>query len=1277
MENKQYAFQQISIQNGLSSSVRNLTVSHQKGYVWIGTRSGVARFDGYEMKKYLQDNVQQILEDRNNTVWAITAKGVFAYSYLKDEFEQAYDTRQKKVVANSLCACKDGVLFGGNGIVYKYSYATRQIAPVCDLRPDSKYSITTLYQWDEETLLVINRWRRAMLINIRTKELRSAPFESDETVASFIDSKGNIWLAPYHQGIRCFDRQGKLLHEYHTGNSQLKTNVVLAITERKGQIWIGTDGGGIYLLNPANDKMMILEHEPGNPYSIPVNSILCLYNDFADNIWAGSVRGGLINIKEVGMKTYADVPPGVEYGLSEKTVLSIHQDRKDEIWVGTDGGGLNVFNPETRKFRHIQSTWSDKVSSITDIDAERLLVALFSKGVFFFDKRTEKYQPLIIVNDSINSVLCQRGKAVNLLRNTPETVLLLSDIPYSYHLTQKKFTPITPEKGATITGTLLPVYNDSTSSYLYDYKHIYRLAGNRLKVVHTCRQDTIFNSISFDEKGICWIGSNKGISYYVPATGQHAYITNNLIAKASSLVCDKRGRVWIGTEGKLFAYLIHKKEFILYGESDGVIPNEYLEKPRLLSMQGEIYMGGVNGLLQISKQLMQEPVAPPELKLADVWVGGQRMNSRIVNNRLKVTGVNGPVSIKLIASNKDIFRKPMFRYTLHGADKQISYSYQPALTLNGLPAGTYQVSASCSTRSGEWTTDYRILEVTVLPPWYRSKWFTTCCFILAFAAIIGIAWTVLRRKENKLRWAMKEHEQQVYEEKVRFLININHELRTPLTLIHAPLKQMLDSLTPDDEKYNTLQSICKQSDRMKKLLDMVLSVRKMEVGQSTLNAEEVELNPWAEQLIADFRPEAGARGIDLRYQSAEGVANLCFDKDKCTTILTNLLINAIKYSPDHSRITVSVSLAENGKRVRIAVSDEGAGLKEVDVNNLFTRFYQGNNSRPGTGIGLSYSKILAEQHGGSIGAYDHGELPGATFWFELPRDIQPGKITLQPQAYLNELLAPTQEIEGVPENSPAPEDTQDRTMLVVDDNTDLTDYLRNALQHKFKKIWIAPDGEAALRICTECHPDIVVSDIQMPRMNGYELCKRVKENFEISHTPVILLTARNDEESQLFGYKNGADVYLTKPFEVGMLYTLIRSQMKNRERMRMRYAEAGPLPQPEESTFSPADEKFLNRLNKLISDNLDSEKLAVPFLCKEMGVSRASLYSKLKALTGMSASDYINKIRMERAIWLLTHSKLNINEISDQTGFSTSRYFSTVFKQYTGCTPTQYKEEHP
>ena len=1281
-EAKQYFFQQIPSQNGLSSMVRCMEVSQEKGYVWIGTRSGIGRFDGYEQRRYLRGNVTHILEDEEHTIWVITEKGVFRYNEKEDKFTLVRDKDNNPVIASSLCLWEDGVIFGGRGRLYKYNYEDHIINLFHTLKPNGKYHISNLYQWDSHTLLATNRWAKALFIDIATGNTRPVPFNSEQIISLLIDRKGNVWVAHYNQGVSCYGRNGKQLQTYHTQNSPLKTNVVLSLEEHNGQIWMGTDGGGIHILNPQTGKISTLRYIPGDRYSLPANSILCLYNDKSNNMWAGSVRNGLINIKEVGMKTYQDVLPGQNYGLSEKTILSIYQDNDNQIWIGTDGGGINLFDPATGKFHHILSTWEEKVASITGMDKNHLLVSLFSQGLFVFHKETHRYQPLVIINDSINDILCHRGKTVNVYQNTPETILMLSETPYKYHIGKKQFIPITKGKGITdIVGTLLPINSTGEDCYLHDLEHIYKINSslNELELIFTCQTDTVFNSVSLDENGLLWIGSNYGLSYYNPVTKQYTLVPNTLINEISSLICDRQGRVWIGTEEKLFAYLIKEKKFILFGEPDGVVQNEYLEKPRLLSSSGDIYMGGVNGLLHINRHLPDEPALLPTLQLADILVGGERVYDRISNDhQLSVNEKSKPIIIKIITRDKDIFRKPMYRYTITGLNGQNIYSYLPEINLSSLPTGSYHIKAACSTRNGDWTADYDILTLIVLPPWYKSGWFILSCTLFIFVSVILIFILLLRNKETKLKWAMKEHEQQVYEEKVRFLINISHELRTPLTLIHAPLKQLMDKLTADNENYPLIQSICKQSERMKNILNTVLNVRKMEVGQSTLHVQSIQLDEWAEQLISDFKPEASVRGITLVYQPEPEIQTLCFDKEKCTTILTNLLINALKYTPDESTISISTRLSED-KRVRISISDQGPGLKDVDTNNLFVRFYQGNNSRPGTGIGLSYSKILVEQHGGNIGAYDNKNFgsPGATFWFELPLNTEPGNITLHPQEYLNTLLAPTQETESIPKQQEENKTAPNHTLLVVDDNKDLTDYLATALKDRFKTIWVAADGEEALRLCRKKRPHIVVSDIQMPRMNGYELCKQIKEDLEISHIPVILLTARNDEESQLYGYKNGADAYVTKPFEVSMLYAIICSQLHNRERMRTRYTDIGPLPPPEEGTFSSADEEFLNRLNQIITEHLDNEQLGIPFICDKIGISRASLYNKLKALTDMGANDYITQIRMERAIWLILHTELSVNDIADKTGFSTARYFSTVFKQHTGCSPTQYREKPP
>ena len=580
--------------------------------------------------------------------------------------------------------------------------------------------------------------------------------------------------------------------------------------------------------------------------------------------------------------------------------------------------------------------------------------------------------------------------------------------------------------------------------------------------------------------------------------------------------------------------------------------------------------------------------------------------------------------------------------------------------------------ASCTAKDGSWIPSQQILELTVLPPWYRTWWFTLGCALLVTGMIVETFRRTLKRKEDKLKWAMKEHEQQVYEEKVRFLINISHELRTPLTLIHAPLSRILKSLSPADTQYLPLKAIYRQSQRMKNLINMVLDVRKMEVGESKLLIQPHPLNEWIEHVSQDFVSEGEAKNIQIHYRLDPRIKIVSFDKDKCEIILSNLLINALKHSPQDTEITITSELLPEEKRVRISITDQGCGLQQVDTQKLFTRFYQGMGEQSGTGIGLSYSKILVELHGGSIGARDNSES-GATFFFELPLKLESEEIICQPKAYLNELMSDDSGKQSQEEDNFA---TAPYSILVVDDNPDLTDFLKKALGEYFKRILTASDGVEALQLIKSHTPDIIVSDVMMPRMNGYELCKNIKEDIAISHIPVILLTARDDKQSQMSGYKNGADAYLTKPFEVEMLMELIRNRLKNREHTKKRYLNAGLIPAPEESTFSQADETFLLKLNKIIQENLDSSRLDIPFICKEIGMSRASLYNKLKALTDMGANDYINKFRMEQAILLITGTEMSFTEIAEKVGFTTSRYFSTTFKQYTGETPTQYKEKH-
>ena len=1279
-----YYYKQISLKDGLPSTVRCILTDEQ-GFVWIGTRSGLGRYDGHELKKYIHQAdhphslphnlINQITEDKQNNIWILTDKGVACYQRQSDDFFIPTDEKGNNILAYSTCLMKDGVLFGSQNKVYFYNYQDSSLRLLQTFNQEPNFNITLLSLWNAHTLLCCSRWQGLLLLDLNTGKHSPPPFDCGKEIMNMlIDSQNRIWIAPYNEGIRCFTPDGKQLASYTTHNSNLNNNVVLSLAEREGQIWIGTDGGGINILEPETGRFSLLEHVPGSDnYSLPANSILCLYNDRNNNIWAGSIRNGLISIREVSMKTYTDVLPGSDRGLSNNTVLSLYQEADDRIWIGTDGGGLNLFNPLTEKFTHFPSTWEDKVASICPFTSGNLLLSIFSQGVFVFSPSTGKKTPFIIIDSETSTRLGSRGKTVNLFQNTPHSVLLLGDHVYRYNLKEQTFSIATEQQGADIIGAILPVTNYQNYTYLNDTKHIFRLDNrtNRLEVLYQCGGDTLLNSVSRDEYGNFWIGNNYGLIHYHPATQKQTPMPTSLFGEVIQIVCDQQGKVWIGTDNMLFAWLIKEKKFVLFGESDGVIQNEYLSKPRLLSSQGNIYMGGVKGLLHINSNLPLITSEFPQLQLSDVIINGESVNDKLSGTPVGISAPwNSNITIRIMSKEKDIFRQKVYRYQIEGLNDQQIESYNPELAIRSLPPGSYKIMASCTAKDGSWIPSQEVLELTILPPWYRTWWFILCCAIFIAAIIVETFRRTLKRKEEKLKWAMKEHEQQVYEEKVRFLINISHELRTPLTLIHAPLSRILKSLSAEDTQYLPIKAIYRQSQRMKNLINMVLDVRKMEVGESKLQIQPYALNQWIEHVSQDFVSEGEAKNVRIRYQLDPQVNTVSFDKDKCEIILSNLLINALKHSPQDAEITITSELLSEKNSVRISIIDRGNGLKQVNTQKLFTRFYQGTGEQSGTGIGLSYSKILVELHGGSIGAQDNQDA-GATFFFELPLRQQSEEIICHPKAYLNELMSDDNK-EQQPEEDNF--DTSPYSVLVVDDNPDLTDFLKKSLGEYFKRVVIASDGMEALQLTKSHVPDIIVSDVMMPRMNGYELCKNIKEDITISHIPIVLLTARDDKQSQLSGYKNGADAYLTKPFEIEMLMEIVRNRLKNRESIKKRYLNAGLVPAPEESTFSQADETFLLKLNKIIQEHLDSSHLDVTFICKEIGMSRASLYNKLKALTDMGANDYINKFRMEKAITLITHTDMSFTEITEKIGFTTSRYFSTAFKQYTGETPTQYKE---
>lgn len=1270
-----FYFKQISIKEGISQSTVQSILCDNQQILWLGTKNGLNRYDGYELKKYFNvsgdstslpgNNIFFILEDAQKEIWMGTQNGICRYDAEKNKFKVPL-VNGEPIYSCCYSLRKEGVVFVGNGAIYQYSYATGEITKNLIVGEARKEYFTLCRKWDEETLLIAGRFSKPYLLDIKTGKMQ--PFAKNDIrniTALFVESKQRIWIAQYNKGVYCMNEKGEIVKRYTTRNSKLGSNIVLSFLVRQQQLWMATDGGGINILDRNTGEFSLIEHVPGESNTLPVNAITCLYKDEEDNVWAGSVRGGVFGIRSVNMKTYSDVPLGDSNGLSDMSVISLLEDDGNLLWVGTDGGGINRFDPIRNRFTHYPDTYKEKVSSIYKLNEEELLLSIFGKGLYRFNKKNGKRRPLPVIDERTTDSIYSVGVSIIIHPGKNNEVYLLGVGTFLLDTHTLKFQSIASPSPVF---WAQPFYHSKKYSYLWSHKAIYRLdhREHSFEKVWTLKDERKVSCACHDGKHTLYIGTTAGLLSYDMKTKKNKILSDFYL---TSILYERPDRIWIGAQNKLFAYNPVKERFAVFGNSDGVSPNELLARPVCATLGDDIYMGGSMGLLRINKKNLSQDSLAPQLLLSRMEQDGTPLeikNSQMSEITIPWNFRN--VQFYFNVKEKNFFREKTFRYTISGDGSSVVESGKPVLSLYSLPAGKYAISAQCDMQNGEWTPPAAYVLLTVLPPWWKSTGAILAYVLLGIAgAWIAILYYI-RKSKRRLREEMEIHERKVNEEKIQFLININHELRTPLTLIYAPLKRLIDSHEPLSEN-TQLRSIFRQAQRMKNIINMVLDVRKMEVGKEQLNFSVCKLNEWITMLSNDFRGEFESKDIQLEVELDKRIRQFIVDQEKLEKAFTNILMNALKFSNPPSCVKVITLRIENG--VRISVTDQGIGLGK-HPEKLFQRFYQGEHDRGGTGIGLSYSKLLIEIQGGTIRAFNNPDV-GATFAIELPKRMKSKKTVCASKPYINELLSG----ETVKEAGAEDFSLQQYSLLIVEDESDLRSFLKDCFKDKFNKVYVAENGESGFQQVINSHPDIVVSDVMMPVMDGYELCRCIKNDLRCSHIPVILLTARGDLPSLVTGYKTGADAYLPKPFDDEVLISLIQTQMKNREYIKKKYKNGqGSALASQEITFSNADEMFIEKFNDLIANHMDSGDLDVEFLAREMGMSRSSLYNKINLLLDISIGDYINKQRMSAAEHLVIHTDMSFQEIAERTGFSTQRYFSKVFKDIYGIPPSKYRESN-
>lgn len=1277
-----YYFKQLGIREGLSQSKVQSILNDYKGYMWIGTESGLNCYDRDRLKHFLHqegddtslpsDDILFVAEDASRNLWVATLNGICLYDRMNECFHPVMYENRPIYIASYLLL-EDGILFGGTGTLYKYEYESSRLVKLVlpKLAPFSPFMNMLLY--DSDRVLINTQWYGVYLYDLRTTSLEKLDYLSERNYPCFFkDSNGYLWASSYGNGLFCY-KEGREVKHFSTSNSPLTYDVIHDMVEKDNQLWLATDGGGINIISLDDYSFTHLQYKPDDIHSFPADALYRLYKDEQNNIWVGSIRNGLIGIKEVCARSFKSVPFGNTHGLSNQTINSFFQDRDGTIWIGTDGEGLNSFDPVSALFKHYASTRKEKVVSIIEYSDHELLFFSFNKGFFIFNKITGQMRPFILMNEKINEETCVNGYSVNIQKIAENKILFSAQNIFVYDMAKKTFSIVATKDKDYLRNSPLIISTQGTKTYLADLNNIceYDTADNSFKTIY--KSNYTITDACMDKDGVFWLASTVGLVSYNIHTKKDEWIQTNLFPETTSIIADKQHRIWIGTRHTLYVYFTQTRTFSILGEVDGILPNEYIFHATLCAREGDVYLGGTLGMTVIDPSISFETESNLSIELLDVILNGLPVmmdeSMGASDQTIEVPWNFSSLQLKVLLNEKDIFRENLFRFEIQGIQQGLIKPGSNSLTVNYLPAGEYQIVASYYTKSGEWSQYQKILHVVVSPPWWKTGIAYLVYGLITLLILYGCFYILNRKKKMEQRREIEKIKSKVYEDKINFLTNVSHELRTPLTLICAPLKRIINREIEVLDIDRQLVPIYKQAAQMKNIINMVLDVRKLEEGKEVLRILPYPMNNWLREVVANFADEFAAKDIRLVYELDENIKHVYFDKNKCEFVLANFLMNALKFSDEGTVVKISSAIHSEENKVKVSVVDQGIGLNVADMNFLFSYFYQGAHDKGGSGIGLAYCKTLIAHHGGKIGAMNNPDK-GATFYYELP--IRYAK---EKDDFL--LVKHLPEDEDAGEENKATGDysyLKSFSILVIEDVADLRDYLRETLIPYFARVYVAKDGKEGLEMIKHWQPDIVVSDVMMPRMNGFELCQAVKTNLEISHIPFILLTAYSNAQNMQIGYKTGADAFLAKPFEVDVLLSLINNQLKLRESIRARCKEGSTLISQEVS-FSNADETFLLKLNALIMDNINNQDMDVAFLAKNMCISRSLLFAKIKAITDMGIIDYVNKLRIDKAAMLLSTTALSITEISEMVGFSSLRYFSKVFKQLKGEIPSAYRKQ--
>ena len=1291
-ENK--VFQTLGIGDGLRSNFVTSLLADSHGYLWIGTSQGLNRYDGHEVKTtFPESNNQQLREVFNNPVSSIEedAEGRIWIECESGAYS-LYDTRTARFNASAdqflrdigiQCKGKYKVKVGEKGTlwvlseskIFRYDCHSKELktwetrlqlpgksADVVVEMSDGLYFSGGHTIW--HFLSSTGELQRETLPEVMQQSMGENSLMADADGTLWIYSTREEHICRYIVGGRCVK---EMVNLPQTMGASQNNAIRDMIDDQRGNIWIATDQKGLFVYNKKNGNITTMRHQRDRLLSLASDNATCLAADRDGTIWVGHFKTGLSYTSDANNIMQA-------HALQCGDILAVTYDTQGNLWIGTDGNGI-----------YIEKTDGSIVkTALPNITVMALLsdgkggvwAGTYNQGLYHLPDATrwKKYSADDGTFPSETVWTLAYDDKGNIWTSSPigKTVI--------FNIKDESTRVVTTTDGSDIHGNSLR-YDGANTMYIASVYGLwnYNLENGRCSVTFGNKKGTqqwmsqMITDIMIDkQQKLMTLTHSEGITVFdVQQDTLHFIRRSRDVIKG--MARNQDGTYWFcTTSGDIVSMRPERRASGIELVSRSFqprtgMPQFYFNGDAMTcSQNGEVLMGGTEGYMTINpRQLMNVKHQDLDLVISEIAVGDSLLNEMTTEVSLRHDAAY--LTVKFFSGSLESVQRTRYAYRLLGQMSDWVTTDHNYVSFHALPPGDYILQLCVCLEDGTMSSP-RELRISVAPPFYRTLPMYIV-YAIIIIAILYLLWLRMRkrqqeRNERERQLMERQKMEQITEMKLQFFTNISHDLRTPLTLIISPLEQMVKKIEEGrlpDNMLAQLKNIRKNAQLLLNEVSVLLDFRRLDAGGETLNVQRGDIVGHMNSILVSFSDYAEERGIHLGFEHDVDSFIMDYDREKINKVIYNLFSNALKFTPVGGSVTLSFSQGQNG--ITIAVADTGKGIPDSDKPNIFKRFYQSatnDSSQTGSGIGLHIASDYVRLHNGTISVSDNKPV-GTVFTIILP---------VKSEALPSEVPVESDEGTAAANSQLSTLNSQHKTLLIVDDNQDMLSFISSCMKEVYE-VRTATDGASALDVLQREQIDLIISDVMMPGIDGFELCRRVKSDINLSHIPVILLTARTTDVSRIEGLQLGADDYLTKPFNIEVLHLRVKKFIEWEQNNHRQFRQKMNI-EPSEITITPLDEQFIKKAIALVEQNISDSDFSVETLAAEVAMSRSTLYKKLMAITGQGPAEFIRTIRIKRGRALLETSQMQITEIAYAVGFTTVKSFTMNFKAEYGMTPSEF-----